>query len=55
MSAKAAAAKKQASKAKVVLDKVTHGPIMNVNIPAGMASAGPPLGTMLGQVAQISI
>lgn len=48
--AKAAAAKNKASKAKAVLDKVIHGPVMSTNIPAGMASAGPPLGTMLGQV-----
>lgn len=48
--AKAVAAKKKAGKAKVAVDKVIHGLIMTTNIPAGMASAGPPLGTMLGQV-----
>lgn len=45
-----AAAKKKMGKAKLLMEKVIHNPIMSTNIPAGLASAGPPLGTMLGQV-----
>jgi len=41
---------------KEVVSKVIHNPIMKINIPAGMASSAPPLGTMLGQVnTQINI
>lgn len=56
--AKAAAAKKKAAgaaKIKSAVEKVIHGPIMATNIPAGMASAGPPLGTMLGQASFFSV
>ena len=47
---KAAAAAKAATKSKPAAQKVIHGPVMKTIIQAGMASAVPPLGTMLGQV-----
>ncbi|XP_045503032.1 39S ribosomal protein L11, mitochondrial [Colias croceus] len=34
---------------KKVADKIDHSSKLRTNIPAGMASAGPPLGPMLGQ------
>jgi ribosomal protein L11 len=37
-------------KVKQIVQKVIHNPTMKTNIPAGMASSAPPLGTMLGQV-----
>jgi large subunit ribosomal protein L11 len=41
--------KNQVGKAKPTIQKVLHGAFMKTNIPAGLASAAPPLGTMLGQ------
>ena len=53
----AASAKKKVEKVggklRKAAEKIIHGPIMTTNIPAGTASAGPPLGTMLGQVSPI--
>lgn len=40
----------KAGKLTQVASKVIHNPMMKTNIPAGMASSAPPLGTMLGQV-----
>jgi hypothetical protein len=40
----------EAGKMKEAVSKVIHNPMMKINIPAGMASSAPPLGTMLGQV-----
>ena len=33
--------------------KIIHNPKIRTNVPAGMASAGPPLGSMLGCVSMI--
>lgn len=41
--------KKIATKIKAAADNVIHGPFIKVNIPAGLASSGQPLGSMLGQ------
>lgn len=35
---------------KKVIDKIEHGNKIKTDIPAGLAAAGPPLGSMLGQV-----
>jgi len=43
----------KAGKLSQVVSKVIHNPLMKTNIPAGMASSTPPLGTMLGQVRPI--
>ena len=40
---------KTVGKASVSVEKVIHGIYMKTNIPAGLASVTPPLGTMLGQ------
>lgn len=39
---------------KKVTEKINHSSRLRTNIPAGMASAAPPLGTQLGQVGKIS-
>lgn len=36
--------------AKKILDKIEHSSKLRTNIPAGLASPGPPLGSQLGQV-----
>ena len=45
---------KAAKTFKKVLSKVNHSNKVITNIPAGMATPGPPLGPMLGQVIPLS-
>jgi len=42
--------KQQLKGLRKVVQKVIHGNIIKMYIPAGMAVAGPPLGPQLGQV-----